>query len=154
VAVKDEKAGTVVRFTPIDESSLKESAGFFKDVWSPDDEKLILPLGRYEGFVIFHATTALQDLAQNRFNQTIAVELKSGTRLWHQFRRWRGGTCVEFDAGLSGVQTIFTYSLSDRTVATRSQSSELVAIEGSVDRRTLKDVVHTDANDCGTSIVP
>jgi hypothetical protein len=109
LTIKSAQGGREVRFKPVDPSSLETSAGFFAEVWSPDQEFLVLPLGRFEGFAIAKSSEALQRLSGNTFNDFVRVQLKSGVRLWHEFQGWQGPSSFRFSAGLSGQQTPFMY---------------------------------------------
>jgi len=107
-----------IRYLPEDATSLEQSSGFFTNVWSPDGELLVLPLGRFEGFSITRSAEALQRIASGKFNDSVRVELTSGERLWHEFGKWNGPESFEFSAGLSRDQTPYAYDIPTGKVTT------------------------------------
>jgi hypothetical protein len=116
VTIRDQRDGSEVRYVPTDAISLIESLGFFTNVWSPDEELLVLPLGRFEGFSITRSAEVMQRLSTGRFNDFVRVELDNGVRLWHEFGNWEGPASFVFNAGLSGQHVRFTYYLSDHAL--------------------------------------
>jgi hypothetical protein len=140
VSVKDRRTGEEVRFSPTDAATLVESSGFFEQVWSPGEETIVLPLGRYDGFWITRSSQVLQRLARGGSDDSIRVQLRSGTRLWHQFSRWKGPSCIVFEAGLSGQQTTFTYSVLDKTVTTNGKiSGDFIAVNSGGELKIAED---------------
>jgi hypothetical protein len=118
VSVKRERDGAQVRYKPADGETLSESSGYFEQVWSPDDETIVLPLGRYDGFWITRSSEAFSKLSNGGSDDSIRVQLNTGARLWHEFSRWKGTGCFQFTAGLSGQQTTFTYSIRGKRLTT------------------------------------
>lgn len=114
ISLQDSRTNHEAEFKPIDRDSLIPGKGFFKDVWSPDEEYLILPLGRWDGFCIVQSRDALQSVEAGRWNDFVRVEMNNGTGLWHEFGKWREGNSFEFSAGLSGDQIPFVYDILTR----------------------------------------
>jgi hypothetical protein len=130
LAIRDQH-GKEVRFVPIDESSLSSSGGFFSEVWSPDEELLVLPLGRFEGFCMTPSSEAIRRISENRCQNSVRVQLKSGVRLWHEFHGWRDATTFSFAAGLSGKLTEFAYTVPNRKLVTSEKTNDnFVGITG------------------------
>jgi hypothetical protein len=130
LAIRDQN-GQEVRFVPVDESSLSSSGGFFPEVWSRDEELLVLPLGRFEGFCVIRSSEAIRSLSERHFQDSLRVQLKSGVRLWHEFRGWKDATTFNFAAGLSGQLTEFIYEVQKpRLVISEKTSGEFVGING------------------------
>jgi hypothetical protein len=64
VIVKNE-SGDEACYAPADDAASGDSDIYFTDVWSPDEEHLVLPRGRSEGFCILKAAEqAMLDLRQ------------------------------------------------------------------------------------------
>ena len=99
------------------------------DVWSPDGQTLVLPAGRFEGFHIVRSAEALTRLESRQYNDSVRVEVNTGTQLWHEFMGWRDSQTIAFRAGLSGQQIPFTYSIDTRTCHTPEISrADFIAI--------------------------
>jgi hypothetical protein len=109
VAVRDDRTGTEIPFIPEEPENLNISSGFYTDVWSPDEEFLILPLGRFQGFRIYRAETAIQRLKNGAFDDSIRIRMRPDTWLWHEFEGWKDRHTFLFTAGLSGDQTRYSY---------------------------------------------
>lgn len=134
VAVKRKRDGAQVRYKPTDGATLSESSGYFEDVWSPDEETMVLPLGRYDGFWITRASEAFGKLANGDPDDTIRVQMDTGAHLWHEFGRWKDSACFQFTAGLSGQQTTFTYSIRGKRLTTSEKISSVFDGENSAGR--------------------
>lgn len=129
LSVKDRRSGVEVRYVPQDPSSLSSSNGFFRQVWSPDESFLILPLGRFEGFTVISSPDVMTKIASGGFDDSVRVQLKSGVRLWHEFRGWASPTDFDFQAGLSGQLVLFRYTVSTHRITAREAiSSEFVGV--------------------------
>jgi len=111
VAVRDARTRREVRFKPEDAPSLHQSLGYYKDVWSPDGEYLVLPLGRFEGFAVFKSTEAMNLIAAGKTGDYLRIQLDNGTRLWHKFDGWTDAGSFKFEAGLSNDLAPFRYSI-------------------------------------------
>jgi hypothetical protein len=123
LSVKDRRSGVEVRYVPLDPSSLSSSDGFFRQVWSPDESLLILPLGRFEGFTLISSPDVMTKIASSRFDDNVRVQLRSGVRLWHEFRGWASPTEFDFQAGLSGQLVLFRYTVSSHRITAREAIS-------------------------------
>jgi len=110
IVSKDGKTGQSIQFTPDDSQTLRDSFGYFADVWSPDFEYLVLPLGRYEGFAVFQAGKVMEELRQQAQEKLqIKLTTKDSPLLWHQFLGWQRDHVLRFSAGLSGTAVEFRY---------------------------------------------
>jgi hypothetical protein len=135
VTIRAEQNGRDVRFVPLDSASLESSEGFFLDVWSPDEQLLVLPLGRFEGFCVIRANQAVDLVANQKCGDFVRVELDTGAQLWHEFERWDGPSTFTFRAGLSGDRTRFAYDVRQhhaRAESPVSESFRLVTSQGAV----------------------
>jgi hypothetical protein len=109
VAIRDDRTGTEIPFIPEEPDALSISSGFYTDVWSPDEEFLILPLGRFQGFRIFKAETMIQRLKNGTFDDFIRIRMQNGVGLWHEFEGWKDRHTFAFTACLSGDPARFSY---------------------------------------------
>jgi hypothetical protein len=104
---------------PIDADSLYQSLGYYTDVWSPDLEFLVLPLGRFEGYAVFKSAKAMTEIAAGKPNDFIRIQSPSGIRFWHKFGQWVASSSFEFEAGLSDDFGSFGYAASARSLNTK-----------------------------------
>jgi hypothetical protein len=103
-----------VRFNPSDETSLVSALLYFTNVWSPDEESLVLPLGQWDGFCVLKSADIVQGIQQDKYLDTIALSLDNGAKLAHQFRGWTGNSSFRFESGLSDIWAAFEYDFASR----------------------------------------
>ncbi|MEA1933834.1 MAG: hypothetical protein U9N60_05315 [Thermodesulfobacteriota bacterium] len=127
ILVRDNKTKMVERFIPEDADTLQSSFGYFTNVWSPDSAYMVLPLGRFQGFALFSSKTVMENLQQNRFSETIQINLTTdnSTKLWHEFIGWQKPHSIYFSAGLSGrlIEFIFDPTTGEVRTQTAAGSS-------------------------------
>jgi hypothetical protein len=128
VAVRNE-GGDEARYAPLD-AAAGDSDIYFDDVWSPDEEYLVLPRGRSEGFCIVKARGAFEGVKARRCDDFIKVRETNGTALWHEFVGWDGES-LTFKAGLSGDSFTFAYDLPRRSLTTAERPAPSVEGENS-----------------------
>lgn len=126
VTVRDVQARREVRFKPEDAASLQQSIGYYNDVWSPDGEYLVLPLGRFEGFAVFKASQAVNLIGAGKTGDYVRVQMENGVRLWHKFGGWTDEASFSFEAGLSNDLAPFRYSIRDGVLT--AESSKLTSV--------------------------
>lgn len=105
------------QFESRDAASVQQSSFTVQQVWSPSDQWLLLPDGRFDGFAVFKAKELPNALANASKVLRVGVSDVSGTRWWHEFVRWRSPSVFEFRAGLSGQFTLFECDLTTGKVA-------------------------------------
>jgi len=120
VVIRSRGSSIQFQFVPADRISLIQGLLYFTNVWSPDQEFLLLPLGQSDGFAAFSAKALPQKLTPEHHYDTISLSFKSGTKLAHRFVRWNGKTSFLFQAGLSDLWTTFQYDFADHTLCTVS----------------------------------
>lgn len=98
-----------------DADGLTSSQGYFAEVWSPDGEYLVLPLGPSRGFCVVKAKGALETLKQRRCDDFIRVlDYRPGMDVkelayFHEWGRWETNAAFSFKAGLHDDLTTFVY---------------------------------------------
>lgn len=122
VVLRNEK-GEEVRYHPIDEPSLTEFKGYFLEVWSPDEEYLVLPRGRFQGFCIIKAAAAFDRVRNSECDDFVRLREENGTGLWHEFQSWTSPSTVVFSAGLSHDFYKFQYDLPGRKLKPVAKSA-------------------------------
>ena len=122
VLICERTSGQYKKYEPIDEVSLQTSLGYYEDVWSPNKEFLVLPLGRFHGFQIINASQVLKEIDQEprRFIKVFLDKDRDGkdsgkieneTYLWHSFKKWVSDEAFMFTAGLSYTYIPFIYDI-------------------------------------------
>lgn len=112
LTIRSSETGQQVEYNRSDGPSTSDASAYFTDVWSPDDELLVLPLNRFRGFCFVRAAEALAAVQKQSCFDTVLVRADTGTALWHQFEKWDTGQSFIFSAGLSGDQIPVEYDLS------------------------------------------
>ena len=115
VALRDDATGKEVKYQSPD-PAFASSRGYYSDVWSPNEDHLLLPLGRFKGFCIVKAAAALKSVEQNHCDDTLKVYAESAdgiTGLWHEFQNWKGNGRFSFKAGLSGKDVLLEYDIAE-----------------------------------------
>lgn len=87
---------------------------YFTEIWSPDEEHLVLPTGTTEGFAIIEAKNAFNEIRGNKFFDTIKVKSENSGWFWHKFEKWEDNSKISFRAGLSGDMWAFKYDFSKK----------------------------------------
>ncbi len=88
---------------------------FYKTVWSPDTEYLVLPLGRDDGFHVLHASQALEDLNEKK-KGFVKIDL-GHLPVWHTFWKWVGDDAFLFSAGHAYTDHQYIYEIGVRTLS-------------------------------------
>lgn len=121
VSVAHLRSDRRVDFVPKDMASLQSSFGLYQRVWSPDEEFLVLPEGRFDGFVVFAATDAVDAIKSERPQFGFAMQAaKTSAALWHEFVGWRRPHTLQFRAGLGDRTVEFELDLLTRSISTAS----------------------------------
>lgn len=111
VTIRSSETGQQVQYNRPDGPSSSDGDAYFTDVWSPDEELLLLPLERFHGFCINRAAEAIAAIQKQSCQDTIRVRAETGAALWHQFEKWDTDQSFVFNAGLSGDQTRLRYEI-------------------------------------------
>jgi len=112
-----------LRFNALDHESLRSSKGYYSQVWSPDYNYLVLPLGRFEGFAIFTAPylqNHMERLVTKQYygadlvpETTLKIFSEFGPALWHEFVGWEGEHTLIIRVGLGNDLKKFWYNIKD-----------------------------------------
>jgi hypothetical protein len=124
IVFKDLKNGSETKYES--SSTTAQAANFyFTDVWSPDDEYLILPLGKFEGFAILESKDALNNIKLNKYFDTIRISSANSKRFyWHDFEKWEDNSTLNFRAGLEGDMFAFKYNFEKKALACYQEKCE------------------------------
>lgn len=130
VSISNRLTNVEQRYVPVDgDDSLLFSQGYFTEVWSPDEEYLLLPRGRFDGFCLIKSSDALESIKAEQCSDFIRVQTKIGSGedsapLWHEFVGWRGNKAFDFKAGLHGDEWLFTYDFVKGALMSYPKSGE------------------------------
>ena len=102
LVMKNSQTGQEIKYSRPDGPSASDAHAYFTDVWSPDQELVVLPLERFSGFCIVRAAEVIDMMHQQRCSDTVKVRTETGTGLWHEFEKWDDDESFIFKAGLSG----------------------------------------------------
>jgi hypothetical protein len=112
VVFQDNKSKVEIEYKPT--GTIPAGNFYFTNVWSPDGNYLVMPIGRFEGIAIFEAKTDLVDLKNNIYFDTIKIKSQTGDYYAHDFETWIDDSTFSFRAGLSGNSWTFRYNISKR----------------------------------------
>jgi hypothetical protein len=110
VVFRDTNNGAEIKYLVSDET--KQAVNFyFLDVWSPDEEYLVMPISKFEGFAIFNAKDVLNDIKSKKYFDTIKTKGVNSGWFWHDFEKWENNSTLSFRAGLEGDMFAFKYDV-------------------------------------------
>lgn len=118
-------SGEEVRYYPKEDETEQHATFYFTEIWSPDEEYLVLPIGRFDGFGIIKSNETMKAVKNNDFFDTIRVfnvyeydNKNNRLTLWHNFKGWNNSSSVIFDAGLSGNSDNYQYDFIKQILTT------------------------------------
>jgi hypothetical protein len=88
LTIRSSETGQQIQYKRSDGPSSSDAHAYFTDVWSPDNEFLVLPLARFRGFCIERAAEALAAIQKQSCFDMVPVRFESAA-LWHQFDQTR-----------------------------------------------------------------
>lgn len=120
VVFRNNKTGAEVKYKPSTVNNESGETGiesivtpdfYFTNVWSPNEEYLVLPIGVFEGYGIFKAEGALKNIKENKYFDTIKTKSVNSGFYGHNFEKWEGDSTFSFRAGLDGDMFAFKYNI-------------------------------------------
>lgn len=118
IVFRDNNSSEEVRYKPSTQNNIEDGVAgivtpnfYFTDIWSPDEEYLVLPIGKIEGFGIFKVKDGLGAIKENKYFDTIKVKLNTSGWFWHDFGKWEDNSIFSFRAGLDGDMFAYKYNL-------------------------------------------
>lgn len=132
LTVRSKVTGRDVKYERPDGPSESDAHAYFTDVWSPNDEWLLLPLNRFSGFCILRASNALDSIQNQRCTDTVRVRIGTPPKegLWHEFEKWDGNDAFVFKAGLYGDSTRLKYEILSGRLTALDSNFKALEIEG------------------------
>ena len=122
IIFRDNRTGAEVEYKPTGDRPAGDF--YFTEIWSPDEEYLILPIGTFQGFGVFEAKNALEKIKYNNYFDTIKVKLDSGGFFAHAFEKWEDDSTFSFRAGLDGDMFAYKYNLEKKELYCYQESCE------------------------------
>jgi hypothetical protein len=111
VTIRSAVTGNEIRFSRPDGPSPSDFGALDIEIWSPDEEFLVLPLDRFHGFCIIRAEETIPLLQKQSCSDMVRATTETGGVLWHQFERWDGNEAFIFSSGLYGDLTRLKYQI-------------------------------------------
>jgi len=84
---------------------------YFRDIWSPDLEFAVLPVGVFDGFAVFSVKNLLRDIEENNYFDTLRTRSTNSGWYANEFEKWEGDSTFWYWAGLSGDMFAFKYEI-------------------------------------------
>jgi hypothetical protein len=130
LTIRSRVTGQEVKYERADGPSTSDAHAYFTDVWSPDEELLVLPLNRFYGFCIIRASEALDSIQRQKCADFVRVRNETPPKeaFGHDFEKWDGNESFVFKAGLYGDDTRLRYEISSGRLT--ALDSNLRDIEG------------------------
>lgn len=114
ILLYDRKSGDHIIYAPYETESL-DHFSLYEDVWSPNEEYLVLPLGRTDGFHILHASQALKYLNERK-KGFVRIDL-GHIPVLHTFWKWAGDDAFLFSAGHAYTDYQYIYEIGTNTLS-------------------------------------
>ena len=112
VIFRNDETGEEIKYIPT--GQIPAGDFYFTDIWSPDEEYIVLPIGVFQGFAVFEAKNALRDIRENRYFDTIKTKSENSGFYYHEFEKWEDDSTFNFRAGLDGEMFAFKYNIVNR----------------------------------------
>lgn len=109
IVFRENKTGAEIKYSPTGTESAADF--YFTEIWSPDEEYVVLPIGKFEGFGIFEAKETLNNIKSNKYYDALKVKTKNSGFFWHDFDKWENDSTFGFRAGLNGELFAFKYDI-------------------------------------------
>lgn len=103
IQIRNNVTKSVIRHVPLDQSSLDVN-GFYKDVFSVSGKWLVLPRGRFDGFIIASSDTFKHPNSLSYKTIKLTTE---GVSLAHFFGGWSDSDNFTFWVGLNEYYNIY-----------------------------------------------
>ena len=123
-------SGSHFVFLPCDPVSIESPGATINQPFSPNGSFLVLPNGRFEGFVIVPLNhNGLEDALHHAFSIMVGFrssdsDMTPSPALYHEFVKWENDTTFIFGFGLSGDMDYCSFNLNDCSI-TRLDGSDL-----------------------------
>jgi hypothetical protein len=114
IVFKENKSGNRVLYH-IDERDTQAFGFYFIDIWSPDNEHVVLPRGKKDGFVILESKTLLKDLAAKTYTDSIRIWQGEARKYWHNFGKWQDNQTISFSGEGEKKDEAFIFTYDFRT---------------------------------------
>lgn len=120
LVIKDSRTSESAEYRRIDVDSPADALGFFSEVWSPDREYLVLPAGRFAGYVVFEAPSSIERVRADSPTDSVAVRFRGlPESLNHQFVGWMEAHELQFDVTFESSTVSFGYNLERQELAAK-----------------------------------
>lgn len=123
VVVRDTRSNETAEFRHAGADVPDDSVMYFRDVWSPDREYLVLPAGHLDGFAVFNSRGALAAIRENHATDLIAIRYRGQSQsLSHRFLGWTSASILRFEVQFETSKIPFSYDLERRELSSPSDA--------------------------------
>lgn len=127
LTIRNMVTGQEVKHARYDDPAQSLTHAYITDLWSPDEEYLVMPKTQL-AFCIIRAAEALEHIQKQTCSDTVSVYVQSGPSLWLTFEKWDGDESFVFKAGVYGDETRLKYEISSGRLT--ALDSNILRIEG------------------------
>jgi hypothetical protein len=127
LTIRNQVTGQEVKHTRAEGPAQSLTRAYITDLWSPDEEFLVIPRSQLE-FCIIRAAEALERLQKQTCSDTVSVYVRSGPSLCLDFEKWDGDESLVFKAGVYGDETRLKYEISSGRLT--ALDSNIFKLEG------------------------
>lgn len=133
LTIRSQVTGQEVKHTRVEGPAHSLTRAYITDLWSPDEEYLVMPQSQLK-FCIIRAAEALDRIQKQTCSDEVSVyvalgPVHSGPSLWLDFEKWDGAESFVFKAGVYGDDTRLKYEISSGRLT--ALDSNILKLEGS-----------------------
>ena len=125
--IRSQVTGQEVKHIRAEGPAQSLTRAYITDLWSPDEEFLVMPRSKLE-FCIIRAAEALERIQKQTCSDTLSVYVRSGPSLWLDFEKWDGDESFVFKASVYGDDTRLKYEISSGRLT--ALDSNIIKTEG------------------------
>jgi hypothetical protein len=111
LTIRNQVTGQEVKHVRVEGPDQSLTHAYITDLWSPDEEFLVIPRSRLE-LCIIRAAEALDRMQKQTCSDTLSVYVRSGPSLFLDFEKWDGAESFVVKAGVYDDDTRLEYDIS------------------------------------------
>lgn len=127
LTIRNLVTGQEVKHARSDDPAESLTNAYITDLWSPDEEYLVIPKTQL-AFCIIKAAQALEHIQKQTCSDEVSVYVPSGPSLWLTFEKWDGAESFIFKGGVYGDETRLKYEISSGRLT--AFDANILRIEG------------------------
>jgi hypothetical protein len=115
ILIIDNETGQLVKRSLMMKIASRDAAqgNFSSDLWSPDEEYLVLPKSDddSDGFVFYNAKTVIEDMKAQKYSDTLSIKGIEHPPYFLQFLKWEGPSSFSLAASLFRTSDAYQYDI-------------------------------------------